>query len=79
MEAKSITYKDEKGEKYKISYSEELQLRNFHAAKKQVFWLKMNFLIKLGLMFVMLGLLIVTIYTLWVLNNVDFFTRVAFR
>ena len=79
MEAKPIIYKDEKGEKYKISWSEELQLKNLNASKKQLFWLKMNFLIKLGLTFVMLGLLFVVVYTLWILNKVDFFTRVAFR
>ncbi|MBS3175444.1 hypothetical protein J4440_06195 [Candidatus Woesearchaeota archaeon] len=79
MESKSISYKDEKGEKYKISWSEELQLKNLHTAKKQVYWLKLNFLMKLGLTLVMFGLLVVVVYTLWVLSNVDFFTRVAFR
>ena len=76
---KSIEYKDDKGEKYKIGWSEELQLKNLHTARKQVYWLKLNFLMKLCLTFVMLGLLVTIVYTLWFLSSVDFFTRVAFR
>ncbi len=80
MPLNTLMYKDEKtGEKYKISYSEELQLKNLHTAKKQVYWLKLNFLMKFFLFIVMFGLFIVILYTLWFLNKVDFFTRVAFR
>ncbi len=76
---KSITYKDEKGNNYNITYSEEIQLKNLNVAKKQVYWLKLNFIMKFLLFFVMLGLLAVIVYTLWMLGNIDFFTRVAFR
>ena len=45
MESKPIIWKDERGEKYKISYSEELQIKNLNTLKKQVKWQKVNFLI----------------------------------
>ena len=78
--AKTIVYNDEKtGDNYKISYSEKLQLKNLHTAKKQVYWLKLNFLMKFLLLCVMFGLLIVIVYTLWILGRVDFFTRIAYR
>lgn len=77
---KTMIYKDETtGDNYKISYSEELQLKNLHASRKQVYWLKLNFFMKFLLVLVMAGLLTVIVYTLYVLNKVDFFTRVAFR
>lgn len=41
--AQPMTFKDEQGNTYKISYSEELQLKNLKATQEQNFWLKKNF------------------------------------
>lgn len=52
--AQPMAYKDGEGNTYKISYSEELQLKNLHATKEQTFWLRKNFY-----MMLLLGVLIV--------------------
>lgn len=53
--AQSMTYKDGEGNTYKISYSEELQLKNLSATKEQTFWLRKNFymMLLLGCLFVL--------------------------
>ncbi|HLC85731.1 MAG TPA: hypothetical protein VJG30_00370 [Candidatus Nanoarchaeia archaeon] len=77
MPAKTILYNDEKnGEKYKISYSEELQLKNLHASREQTKWLKMNFYAKLLLFFIMIGIFIIFFYVLYRLDYINFFTRI---
>ncbi|MEK6955624.1 MAG: hypothetical protein AABW52_03110 [Nanoarchaeota archaeon] len=74
---KSIVYTDPKnGEKFNISYSEELQLKNYHATREQTKWLKMNFYGKMLLLLVMLGFSIVFIYFLYRLDYINFFTRI---
>ena len=76
MPAKTIEYTDEKnGERYKISYSEELQLKNLHAAREHTKWLKMNFYAKLLLFFVMTGMFILFTYMIIRLDYINFFTR----
>lgn len=54
--AKPMIYKDSEGNNYKISYSEELQLKNLQATREQTFWLKKNFymMLLLGVVVVML-------------------------
>ena len=47
---------DSDGEKYRISFSEELQLKNLKEAKKNKFWLQLNFYAKIALIF-LIGLL----------------------
>ena len=79
MESKPIIWKDERGEKYKISYSEELQIKNLNTLKKQVKWQKVNFLIITLLTIFIFLLLSILIYTLYRLHTINFFTRVAFR
>ena len=39
---RTIAYKEENGTEYKISYSEELQLKHLKALQKQTQWLKKN-------------------------------------
>lgn len=76
MPAKTMMYKDEStGEKYKISWSEELQLKNLNVSKRQIQWQKINFIAMLFLFFVMLAFLAVIIYTLYTLDSYNFFTR----
>ncbi|HIH26152.1 hypothetical protein J4476_02015 [Candidatus Woesearchaeota archaeon] len=76
-EKKSITYTDPKnGEKYNISYSEELQLKNYHATREQTRWLKMNFYVKILLLLVMFGFSIVFVYLIYRLDYINFFTRI---
>ena len=79
MPAKSIEWNNEDGTKYKISYSEELQLKNLEATKRQTVWLKRNMLIMLGLLLVLALFAIVVMYSLWRLDQFDFFTKVAYR
>lgn len=69
-----IKYKDEKGEKYKISWSEELQLKNLKAARENTRWLKMNFYAKVFLAFMVLVLTVAFLFLLFRLDRVDFFT-----
>lgn len=54
--AQPMTFKDEQGNTYKISYSEELQLKNLKATQEQNFWLRKNFymMLLLGILGVML-------------------------
>ena len=55
-----MMYKDGEGNTYKISYSEELQLKNLQATKEQTFWLKKNFygMLLLGAILVMFVVLV---------------------
>ena len=71
-----IKYKDEKGEKYKISWSEELQLKHLKAAKENTRWLRMNFYAKIFLALVVLVLTVAFLFLLFRLDRVDFFTNV---
>ena len=73
--AKPIVYKEEDGTKYKISYSEELQLKNLKESKKIRGWLQINFYSNL-LLIVMLAILTITfLYLLWQLDSVNFFSN----
>ncbi len=77
MPEKTIRYDDNKtGEKYNISYSEELQLKNLHATREQTKWLKMNFYAKLLLFMVMSGMLVLFAFMLYRLDYINFFTRI---
>lgn len=70
---------DSDGEKYRISFSEELQLKNLKESKKNKFWLKMNFYAKLGLIFLILILVVSMLFTLYRLDQIDFFTGILYR
>lgn len=79
MPGKAIEWRNEDGSKYKISYSEELQLKNLEATKRQTVWLKRNMLIMMFLLLVIVFFTLMAIYTLWRLDQFDFFTKVAYR
>lgn len=75
-----MIYKDDNtGDKYKISWSEELQLKNINVSKKQVQWQKINFVLMTLLLIIILVFAIAVIYTLFKLDNINFFTNVAYR
>ena len=80
IEEKGKLYKvDNDGEKYRISFSEELQLKNLKAARENKRWLILNFYGKMTLAFIMLLLLITIIYVLFRLDQINFFTGVLYR
>ena len=78
MPGKTIEWNGEEG-KYKISYSEELQIKNLEATRKQTRWLKRNMFIMLGLLLVLVLFSLISVYALWRLDQFDFFTKVAYR
>ncbi len=79
MAAKSLTWKDDDGSQYKISYSEELQLKNLDALKRQTLWMKRGLLVMTLLLGVFTVFTLVMLYTLYRLDVINFFTRIAFR
>lgn len=71
-----MVYKDETGHQYKISYSEELQLKNLQALKRQISWEKRNFYAKVFLILIMAVLTVSVLYVFYTLDQVNFFTRI---
>jgi len=70
---------DSDGEKYRISFSEELQMKNIKLARENKKWLKYNFYAKLTLAFLILILVIIILFTLYRLDKIDFFTGILYR
>lgn len=80
FEEKGKLYKiDNDGEKYRISFSEELQLKNLKASKENKKWLKMNFYAKVTLALLMLILVVTFIFLLYRLDQINFFTGILYR
>ncbi len=79
MPAKSIEWNNGDGTKYKISYSEELQLKNLEATKRQTRLLKRNMVLMVCLLGLIILFAIFTVYVFWRLDQFDFFTKVAYR
>ena len=63
----SIMWKDQTGT-YKLGYSQKLM-------RDQVKWLKFNFMVKLLLLLVMLGLFVMFFFVFYRLDSIDFFTK----
>ncbi len=76
MVTKTMMYKDEDGKEYKISFSEELQMKNLMASKANTRWLKTSFLMNLILVMLLGVLTLSIVYLLYRLDTIDFFTRV---
>lgn len=76
---RTIGYKDEDGTQYKISYSEELQLKHLKALNHQTKWLKKNFYVKLALVVILAMLTFTIMYTLIRLDMINFFSGVLYR
>jgi len=70
---------DSDGEKYRISFSEELQLKNLKAAKETKKWLKLNFYAKVSLALILLVLTVTVLFLLYRLDAIDFFTGILYR
>ena len=70
---------DSDGEKYRISFSEELQLKNLKAARENKRLLEMNLYAKIAIAALLLVMVIVIIYVFYKLDDVNFFTGVLYR
>ena len=70
---------DSDGEKYRISFSEELQLKNLKAAKENKKWLKINFYAKTALVLLLLIGIVTFLFTLYRLDQVNFFSGILYR
>tara|TARA_Y100000310_G_C20595324_1_gene770206 strand:- start:807 stop:1067 length:261 start_codon:yes stop_codon:yes gene_type:complete len=70
---------DSDGEKYRISFSEELQMKNLKASRQNQRWLKYNFYAKVTLAFLVLILVLIIGFTLFSLDRVDFFSGILYR
>ena len=80
FEEKGKLYKiDNDGEKYRVSFSEELQLKNLKSSRENKRWLMLNFYGKMALVAVMLMLFFVIVYTLYRLDTINFFTGILYR
>jgi len=73
---KPMVWKEDDGTKYKISYSEKLQLENLKATKHLAKWQRRNFYAKLALVGIFFLTTITILYVLFQLDSVDFFTKV---
>ncbi|MBS3133615.1 hypothetical protein J4214_00095 [Candidatus Woesearchaeota archaeon] len=80
MEEGGKKYKvDNDGEKYRISWSEELQLKQLNEQKHTRKWLTMNFYLGVILGLLVLVLLMTVMFTLYRLDQIDFFTGLLYR
>ena len=69
-----MEWKEEDGTKYKISYSEKLQLENLKATHGLAKWQKRNFYAKLALIFVFTLFTSATLFLFYRLDAVNFFS-----
>jgi len=75
----AMVYKDEDGQKYKISFSEKLQMKNLKAVRENTHWQKKQFYVKIILLIVGIILLVALIYIFFKLDKVDFFSTIMYR
>lgn len=71
--------KDSDGETYRISFSEELQMKNLKATRQNQKWLKYNFYAKVTLTVLVLILVVIIGFTLYRLDTINFFTGILYR
>jgi len=80
FEEKGKLYKvDSDGEKYRISFSEELQLKNLKLARDNKKWLMLNFYGKVSLAIILLALLVTILFVLYRLDQINFFSGILYR
>jgi len=70
---------DSDGEIYRISFSEELQLKNIKIAKENKKWAQMNFYAKVSIAVLLLIFLISILFIFYRLDTINFFTGVLYR
>jgi len=73
---KPMVWKEEDGTKYKISYSEKLQLENLKATKQLAKWHKRNFYAKVAILTLGIVFTVTMFYVLFWLDSADFFMRI---
>lgn len=76
---KTMMFKEEDGTRYKISFSEKIQMKNLQESKKQIVWQKRNFYAKVALMFILLALAVSFIYLIYRLDAVNFFSSMMYH
>lgn len=79
MTNKAMIYKEEDGTKYKISFSEELQLKNLKLSKEHIRWQKRNFYAKMALIGIIFTLTLTFLFLLYRLDRIDFFTTLIYK
>ncbi len=70
-----MEWKEEDGTKYKISYSEKLQIEQLNATKDLARWHKRSFYAEIALLAVGIFFTMLILYVFSWLNRVDFFTK----
>ncbi|HLC57282.1 MAG TPA: hypothetical protein VJH95_01790 [Candidatus Nanoarchaeia archaeon] len=70
---------DSDGEKYRISFSEELQLKNLKAARENKKLLELNLYAKIAIAALLVVLTAVIIFIFYRLDTINFFTGVLYR
>ena len=70
---------DSDGEKYRISFSEELQLKNLKEVREHKYWLKMNFYVMALLTVAILIVALIVVFVFYRLDQINFFTGVLYR
>ncbi|MBI4159259.1 hypothetical protein HY500_03295 [Candidatus Woesearchaeota archaeon] len=70
---------DSDGEKYRISFSEELQLKNLKATREHKKWTVMNFYASMILAGMLLALIILVVFVFYRLDKINFFTGILYR
>ncbi len=70
---------DSDGEKYRISWSEELQLKHLHEQRATKKWLRMNFYVGVVLGIILLAAVVAMVFTLYRLDQINFFTGLLYR
>ena len=79
MATKTLQYKDEDGKEYKISFSEELQMKNLRASKETARWLKMNFYANMLVIALLVAVGTAFIFMLYQLDAINFFTGLLYK
>ncbi|MFH1211078.1 MAG: hypothetical protein V1645_04135 [archaeon] len=76
---KPMVWKEEDGTKYKISFSEEIQMKSLNAIRHQILWEKRNFYAKVILIGIILILAVSFIFLLYRLDAVNFFSKLMYQ
>lgn len=71
-----MEWKEEDGTKYKISYSEKLQIEQLNATKDLAKWHKRSFYAKVALFVLGLVFTVSILYVFFWLDKADFFMKV---
>jgi len=70
---------DSDGERYRISFSEELQLKNLKEAKRNQKLLAYALYAKIAIAFLLLILVFLMVFVFYRLDTINFFTGILYR